>query len=275
MGKTPVFGVVSFCWLGLALTGCDTCNTSNTVPKDRYQARTTFGTPNKDAAVAKNATPDATAKNKPTGLAPVEETAAKLPDNGAAGRGTLPDTVGDRYNNLPRGGSRTPGEAGLVDAPPPGLKKTIVNPADKSVMPVGGTDDGAMSRSTLRTSNAPQMSTAGEPMLPPGSTGVALPPPPGSSGPSNGTPLPPLSPDAVGNHRSSLHPIAPAAPTPDSLVPPPPPVLKPAEARAPIYDVPPPPPPAPPAAKMGEPSTANFDTPPAPPAMPFIPGGPK
>src|SRR6516162_6764411 len=117
MGKKPFFGMVSFCWLGLALAGCDTFN-SNSVPKDRYQsqARPTFGNTNKDTTMSKGSTttlPDSTVQTKPTDPRFVQDRPTGFDTGaGAVGTGgmtTVPTKPAGGFDSTHVSGQRSPG----------------------------------------------------------------------------------------------------------------------------------------------------------------------
>jgi hypothetical protein len=283
MGKKPVFGMVSFCWLGLALAGCDTFNSNSTVPTGRFQsqARPTFGN-NKDTTLSKNPSlPDATVQTKATDPRIVPDRPAGF-DPGAPGTGV--GLVGnspkatDRIDMSTTGGRRTPGAAGLVDVPTPGTNTTPTIMDAKKTWPMSGADDGVTEISAPSSSTGPVM-PARTPALPPLSTGVALPPAPSSASGSvlpagsPGTKLPPLSMQRPIDARP-----LPAAPPPAKGVDVPPPslpaALQPAEQDAPIYEVPPPsapPAPAPSAPAPAEKTAAPSDSPPPLPPVPPLP----
>src|SRR5258708_39895116 len=80
MGKTPQIGMVGFCWLGLALAGCDTA------PKDKYHADPTFGQ-QKEGTISRNPTGNPAVKdNTPVvDAGAVRNGGGSLPDNTATG----------------------------------------------------------------------------------------------------------------------------------------------------------------------------------------------
>jgi hypothetical protein len=279
MGKTPLFGMVGFCWLSLALAGCDT-TTNNSVPKNKFGG-STFNNAAKDPTVSKVGTPDGAGQTKT-----VDSFAAQGRQPANAG-GSLPDNVGGADTIRPAG-MRSPGAAGVAGADPMGLNKP--NSLDSNGPTPMTASDPNRDRTTFSTSRAPLSQTRTEPALPPGSTGVALPPPPGSvlPLPVNAPPLKPLSSPV----SEQVRPIG-TSPTTDAMAPPPPPTLpsglKPIEpppaapgagdVRQIIYDVPPPAPPSaplPPAPKVSDNNTTPaIDAPPPPPPGPSPPVGPR
>jgi hypothetical protein len=296
MGKKPFFGMVSFCWLGLALAGCDTFNSNSTVPKDRFagQARSTFGNnTTKDATLSKGTTlPDSTVQPKTPDSRFVQDRPAGFdtgtPAVGAGGGLTsAPPKPTDRFDATRMSGQRTPGAAGLVDAPTgSGAISSPTISDSKKTLPRSGADDG-LKETSLESGELPPSRG----VTPAGPSGVSLPPAPSANQPP-AVPqrsLPPLSLQQSGEARPSPRPLnlaSPTEPTPPAPegaktldAPPQPTVpaaLKPAEPVRPTYDVPAPS--VTPALKPGELSPAATDgvaPPPAPPPGPFMPSSPK
>jgi hypothetical protein len=291
MGKKPIFGMVGLCWFGLALAGCEQ------VAKDRtpgnasaYHANSTFG-----------AKPDATVSQNTTGtMAPKD----KLPvvDAGAARNGgSLPDNMATGAVPARTPGMRTPGAAGLLDAPGTGLNNNPPVSDGRKAAPLPVADDGTTAGTAFTTSHAPLSQIKTDATTTPGSTPVALPPPPVGNGsmqlpPSAapGTTLPPLSLQGTGEARPSARPFTTAPPSdmasppsapplpagkPVDAPPVPLPVLKTADAPT-VHDVPAPAAPVPvppaPAPKPSDVPDAMTDmTPPAPPPVPASPGSPN
>jgi len=268
MGKMPGIGMVSFCCLGLALAGCDTANNNNTVPRSGYHPASTFGSNNKDATLS-----------KAPSVPPADATAAALPistpnsapaagfDNRTqigGGLGSTDTPAVNRYESTRTIGTRTPGEAGLVDATPAGG------------MPLAPAADSGTRASMTTTSNT----------LPTGRTEVGLPPPPGYSGATSTASTSAMTPGAADASATAsplrgsasaqplMPPAAPGMPGKSTFDPmqPPTPVAPPTTPGKPlagsptVYEAPsglavtPPAPPAPPPA----PVMKNTDMPPAP-----------
>jgi hypothetical protein len=267
MGKTPGFAMVGFCWLGLALAGCDTVNSNNTSPKQKFQATSTFGNNNKDAAVAKTpapADPALAQQGRPVG------TAAGASGIGSTG-GTLPE--GTIPGAIRQTGQRTPGDAGLIGTAPAGLNYRTTISDDKKTTPFPGSDDG-LTGPAISTSRAPQSAapTAIALPAPPQGVDAAMQLPPSAQ---QGTPLAPVQ----GGARPSIRQTSTLQPS-DSLNPPTapelpagtrqmeaPPVVNPPEEQ--VHNVPAPAAPVPPA------PAPIVDAAPPPPPAPFIPGNPN
>ncbi len=259
MGKMPGFGMVSLCCLGLALAGCDTANNNNTVPRNGYHPASTFGSNNKDATISKtssNPPADATAAALPTS-GPNSAPAAGFDNRTQVGSGLgSNDATVKPYDTTRTTGMRTPGEAGLVDAPP------------ASSMQIGTSADAGTRASMTTTSNT----------LPAGRTEVGLPPPPGYPGTTSTASTSAMTPAAVDASATAsplrgsasaqplTPPAAPGMPAKTTFDPaqPPAPVTpaatpaKPLAGSSTVYEAPsglgvtPPAPPPPPAVKTSD-----------------------